>query len=204
MAEKVALLIDGGFAKKKLQAKTKRFPTVKDVVDLAAAIMAKPKVSSYSLFRIYFYDAPPYDGTAKNPIDGSTIKFAGTPHSIKNQALLQALELQPDFAVRRGTLGMRGWKLGSAAMKSIAAAPRPVAPADLVPDIQQKGVDMRIGLDIASLALKRIVAAVVLVTGDSDFVPAMKFARREGIRVYLETLEHGVRLELKAHADIVL
>ena len=64
---------------------------------------------------------------------------------------------------------------------------------------------MRIGLDIASLALKRLVSAVVLVTADSDLVPAMKFARREGLRVYLDTLGGGwVRPELKVHADRVL
>jgi uncharacterized LabA/DUF88 family protein len=183
MAEKAAILIDGGFAKKKLQQKNKRFPTVEDVVALAMATMAKPALAGYSLFRIYYYDAPPYDGTARNPIDGSTHSFAGTPQSVKNQALLQALELQPNFAVRTGTLGMTGWKLGDAAMKNIAAHPRAVAAADFVPDIRQNGVDMRIGLDIAALSLKRIVAAVVLVTGDSDFVAAMKFARREGIRV---------------------
>jgi len=42
------------------------------------------------------------------------------------------------------------------------------------------------------------------VTGDSDLVPAMKFARREGIKVYLKALGHPVRRELKAHADLVL
>src|SRR6202142_516777 len=36
----------------------------------------------------------------------------------------------------------------------------------------KKGVDMRIGLDIAWLSLKRIVDSVVLVTGDSDFCPS--------------------------------
>ncbi len=46
----------------------------------------------------------------------------------------------------------------------------------LRPDIRQKGVDMRIGLDIASLTLKQQVQVVVLVTADSDFIPAMKFA----------------------------
>jgi len=40
---------------------------------------------------------------------------------------------------------------------------------------------MRIGLDIASLAYKRQVNQVVLISGDSDFVPAAKLARREGI-----------------------
>jgi uncharacterized LabA/DUF88 family protein len=39
---------------------------------------------------------------------------------------------------------------------------------------------MRIGLDIASMTLKHQVDTLVLVTGDSDFVPAAKLARREG------------------------
>jgi uncharacterized LabA/DUF88 family protein len=65
----------------------------------------------------------------------------------------------------------------------------------------QKGVDIRIGLDIAWISLKRVVDILVLVTGDSDFVPVMKFARKEGLKVYLETMGHGVRRELKAHAD---
>jgi uncharacterized LabA/DUF88 family protein len=44
----------------------------------------------------------------------------------------------------------------------------------------------------------------VVVSGDSDLVPAFKFARREGMRVYLDHLKHGVMRELKAHADIVM
>ena len=76
---------------------------------------------------------------------------------------------------------------------------------DIVPRIEQKGVDMRIGLDIDSLALKRIVDAIVIVTGDSDLVPAMKLARREGLQVFLDTLgQQFVRAELRAHADAVL
>jgi uncharacterized LabA/DUF88 family protein len=48
-------------------------------------------------------------------------------------------------------------------------------------DTRQKGTDMRIGLDIASVAYKKQVDQIVLVAGDSDFVPAAKLARREGI-----------------------
>ena len=48
----------------------------------------------------------------------------------------------------------------------------------------QKGVDMRIGLDIASMAFKRQVDQIVLIAGDSDFVPAAKLARREGIELH--------------------
>ena len=45
----------------------------------------------------------------------------------------------------------------------------------------QKGVDMKIGLDIASLSYKKLVDQIVLISGDSDFVPAAKLARLEGI-----------------------
>ena len=55
------------------------------------------------------------------------------------------------------------------------------------------------------LALRDMVRAVVVVTGDSDFVPAFKFVRREGVKVMLCTLGHkGARRELRAHADFVL
>lgn len=63
---------------------------------------------------------------------------------------------------------------------------------------------MRIGLDIASLTLKKHAQMIVLVTADSDFVPAMKFARREGAQLVLITLGHGIRDGLKEHADIVI
>ncbi len=196
--------MDGGFVKKKLQSANRRFPTVSDVVDLVTKTMAKPDLSGAVIFRVYFYDAPPVEGVATNPIDGTVINFSATPQSRQNQALLQSLELQPNFAVRRGVLGVTGWKLGRNALRSLAGGPRAVAARDLVPDMAQKGVDMRIGLDIAWLSIKHIVDSVVLMTGDSDFVPVMKFARKEGIRVYLEALGHGVRRELKVHADIVL
>lgn len=137
MGERVAILLDGGFVKKKLYERLHHFPTVPDVVGLTSALMQQPRLQSKDLFRVYYYDAPP------------------------------------------------------------------IAANDLVPDMTQKGVDIRIGLDIAWIALKHVADVLVLVTGDSDFVPVMKFARKEGLKVYLETLSHGVRRELKAHADLV-
>jgi uncharacterized LabA/DUF88 family protein len=49
-----------------------------------------------------------------------------------------------------------------------------------------------------------MVDIIVVVTGDSDLVPAFRFARREGVRVFLDHMGHGVRRELKAHADIII
>lgn len=67
--------------------------------------------------------------------------------------------------------------------------------------LRQKGVDMRIGVDIASLALKRQVDTIVLVAGDSDFVPAAKLARREGIDFILDPLWQKINADLFEHID---
>ena len=63
---------------------------------------------------------------------------------------------------------------------------------------------MRIGLDIASLTLKKHVEIIVLVTGDSDFVPAMKFARREGAQRFLVALGSQVTDDVREHCDLML
>jgi len=123
---------------------------------------------------------------------------------MQGKALTDTLELKPNFAVRRGMVNTTGWRLGEAALRNIAGHPRILVGRDLVPDLHQKGVDMRIGLDIAFISLRHVADILVLATGDSDFVPAMKFARREGMRVYLECMGHPLLKALKAHADLVL
>lgn len=56
---------------------------------------------------------------------------------------------------------------------------------DFAPGFRQKALDMRIGIDIASLTLKKQADTIILVHADSDFVPATKLARREGVEVIL-------------------
>jgi uncharacterized LabA/DUF88 family protein len=202
--EKLALMVDGGFLKKKLYQRNHHAPTVQEITAFCAAVMQKTPLAQTQLLRIYFYDAPPFEGTVTNPLSGAATNMSGTPQAVQNTQLLRSLELQPNFAVRRGVVSCQGWKLGSAALRSLSQHPRAVTANDLVPDLKQKGVDMRIGLDIAWLATKRLVDAIALVTGDSDFIAAMKLARKEGLRIYLETMNHPVYVDLKVHADIIL
>ncbi|MBH0262108.1 NYN domain-containing protein, partial [Helicobacter pylori] len=63
------------------------------------------------------------------------------------------------------------------------------------------GVDIKIGLDIATLALKKLVQKIVLISGDSDFVPASKLARVEGIIFTLDPMGNHIREDLKEHID---
>ena len=69
------------------------------------------------------------------------------------------------------------------------------------PKISQKGVDMRVGMDMAALVLKHIAQILVLVTGDSDFVPAAKLARREGVDFILDPMWAEIKADLFEHID---
>jgi uncharacterized LabA/DUF88 family protein len=60
---------------------------------------------------------------------------------------------------------------------------------------------MRIGLDITSITLKKQADTMILVTGDSDFVPAAKLARREGVEFILDPMRQSIGDDLFEHID---
>ena len=60
---------------------------------------------------------------------------------------------------------------------------------------------MKIGIDIATLAYKKLVDQIVLISGDSDFVPAAKLARREGIDFVLDSMGNHIADDLLEHID---
>jgi uncharacterized LabA/DUF88 family protein len=201
--DRYAILLDGGFVVPKLRFKLRRFPVADDVMALCSRISADPSLRGLGLLRIYFYNAPPYTEATENPISKVKINRAETESVRAWMSLHAKLELAPDVALRMGETVCHGWKITQKALKEMDGM-RPIGADDIVPHIEQKGVDLRIGLDIARLSLNRLVSTIVAVTGDSDLVPAFKFARREGLRVYLDCMKHGVRKELKVHADRLL
>ena len=60
---------------------------------------------------------------------------------------------------------------------------------------------MRIGLDIATITLKKQANIIVLVSGDGGFVPAARLARREGVTFILDPLWQTVSPALSEHID---
>ena len=60
---------------------------------------------------------------------------------------------------------------------------------------------MRIGLDIATITLKKQADTIILVSGDSDFEQAAKLARREGVTFILDPLWQNVSSDLLEHID---
>lgn len=205
MTRRFAILLDGGFVTRRMRGRLGRFPAPDDVLAECERIAAHAEMRRLALLRIYYYDAPPATSDVINPLSGETLSLRKTAaHSIRAR-FLDELELKPNVALRKGELALHGWRVRSRALEQIARSPRALVAEDLELNIEQKGVDLRIGLDIARLSLRRLVDTIVVVAGDSDFIPAFKFARREGLRVYLEDLgSKFVKPELRAHADMVL
>ncbi len=201
-----AILLDGGFLTKKLYKKLGRHATADDVVAECVRLQKLPELAGYELLRIYYYDAPPSSESLQKPVSKSRMNLAATERFRLSQSLYDQLVLKPHFALRMGETRMSPdcWQIQPRVAKELIRGPRPLTDDDFKLALSQKGVDMRIGLDMARLALRETVRAVVVVTGDSDFVPAFKFVRREGVKVILDPLGHNVRTELRAHVDVVI
>lgn len=197
-----AVLIDGGFIKRKIGSRAKP-TTISDVAHFLDCLKAHDALKTLQLHRIYWYDALPLQGSAIRPLRGGRVDFGRTSMTQANRELLSKLCVLPHVSVRRGDLVFHGWKVRSEKLPEREPTVT-IGGNDIEPNIQQKGVDMRIGLDIAARTMKRHADVIVLVAGDSDFVPAMKFARREGAQVFLVTLGHDVRPEMREHADLIL
>ncbi len=61
---------------------------------------------------------------------------------------------------------------------------------------------MRIGLDIAAYSANRCIERIVIVTNDTDCVPAMKYGRKAGLQTVIVELPNGKPApELIVHAD---
>ena len=59
-------------------------------------------------------------------------------------------------------------------------------------------------MDILQAAQERTVRKLFLIAGDTDFAPALRFAREHGIQVYLFTLGNKVKQALRENADVVV
>ena len=187
MSKKVIILIDGGHLRVKAKIAGKTYNP-----DFIQAFARKCAIQDEEIFRVLYYDCAPYSGTVKLPVSGTPYTFTGS------DKWLEELARKDLFAVRRGVLKFRGYK-----PKHTPVNPSgPLADADFVPDFEQKGVDMRIGLDIAAYSSLHAADRIILVTNDTDCVPAMKYGRKSGLQVVIAELPKGrVAAELAMHAD---
>lgn len=152
------------------------------------------------LYRIFYYDCEPLSKKAHNPISGKAVDFSKSEEYKLRSELIEALKKKRKVALRIGMLkDNKTWVLRPHIVKDLLSGKmkmEDVKEDDVFFEVRQKGIDMKIGVDIASLALKRFVDCIVLFSGDSDFVPAAKLARREGVDFILDPMHANVEPQL--------
>lgn len=162
-------------------------------------------VKKKELYRIFFYDCPPLVKRAQNPVTKKGFSFGDTPEAKFRNEFHQELKRFRKVALRFGRIADDGhWVINSKKTKELLnnkISIDELSERDVKYEARQKGVDMKIGLDISSLAYKKSVDQIILIAGDSDFVPAAKLARREGIDFVLDPMWNNINPDLHEHID---
>lgn len=116
------------------------------------------------LFRAFYYDCPPYK--SEPPTEEEINAAKGF------EAFRRSLESLERFHVRLGKLAKMGQDPNG----------RPM--------LVQKRVDLMLGMDMVDLAVTGAVDVVILLAGDSDFLPAIQKVKAHNVLTYLW---HGPR-----------
>lgn len=212
---RVAIMVDGAFYQKRANVLFGR-PTpsgnvapeerADELVQYCSRHLHRDRSEECYLYRIFYYDCPPSEKTLYHPLTQRSVCLKNTPLYTWSKDFHTALASKRKVALRMGELleSNAGYSLTAEAVKKLCRKEITVddlTEGDFYLDIQQKGVDMKIGLDIASVAHQRLVDRIVLIAGDSDFVPAAKHARREGIDFILDPMWHTIKPSLNLHID---
>ena len=207
---KTAVLVDGGFYRKRAQALWGRKSPHDRAEELNRYIFKhldkKDGNESRDLYRIFYYDCPPVDKKIFHPIKGRVVDFSKEPTYAWANAFFDELKAKRKFALRMGRISSNDayFQLSNDKVKKLVSGA--IVPEDLVEQdfrvtFKQKEVDMKLGIDVSSLAYEGIVNQIILIAGDSDFVPAAKIARRKGIDFILDPMGRRISPDLSEHID---
>lgn len=175
--DKAALFIDQGYLSKiledaGLQATIKqpdgsvKFENMLDYLKFSNKLC---QANMSERFRTYVYDAPPYQNDP--PTEYERTLFS------EKQKFKTYLDSQPSFQTRQGIClripNKECYQHKSGKFKEPCR------------HITQKGVDVKFTIDLVSLATDKRIDKVILITGDSDFVPAIEYARDSHLKIIL-------------------
>lgn len=205
---KTAILVDGGFYRRRAQAIFGDKTAQARAIELAN--YCKRHVNSHGenndLYRIFYYDCAPSSKRVFHPFLQKQVDLGKSDLYEWTMQFFDELKKKRKFAIRLGKLAeeQAHYTIKPQAVKKLCNGSlnfSDLQESDFCLEIDQKGVDMKIGLDIASMAYKKQVDQIVLISGDSDFVSAAKLARREGIDFILDPLGAPIKPDLFEHID---
>ena len=207
---KTAILVDGGFYRKRASFLWGHKTAEQRAMELTAYCQShlrdKDGNECRQLYRIFYYDCEPIGRRSVfHPFLKKNVDLDKSDTYTWTFTFLEELRKRRKFALRLGTLSNQShYNLRPDITKQLLTGKRTfdsLCESDFMFVATQKGVDMKVGIDIASLAYKKQVDQIILIAGDSDFVPAAKLARREGIDFILDPMWADIKSDLFEHID---
>ncbi|VWX35795.1 NYN domain-containing protein [Limnobacter sp. 130] len=206
-----AILVDGPFFIRRIR---QIFPSsvhhdAKVMADLvwrlSAAHLFERNQPKRHLFRIFFYDTPVFTQRVTLPISRQQIDLSKSKEGQFRVAFQRQLQRKRKLAVKLGEAREADtWKLNEDALADLLGKRITVddlADDDFTPGSHPKGIELRMGVDLATLAYKRQVQQVVLLTGDGAFSSAAELLRHEGVDVVLDPMWQNISEDLFSYID---
>lgn len=205
MDRKVAFFVDGGYFIRRIKYFHRKYYPAQLLPSSIVLHILNQLVElhqhhfdRHELYRVYYYDAPPPDKQIREPVPREGHTGLATRNFKKEDDYQFQTDLHTQLrktrktALRMGELsGGKDWLLKDEILSKLLSKELTVEnlqPEHFRLNIRQKGVDTRIGVDVASLTLNKLVDTIVLFAGDADFVPVAKMARTHGVDVILDPL----------------
>jgi len=205
---KVAIMVDGAFFLKRAPHFWGKQSPEELAKILCAYCQAHVHQCDYDaeLYRIFFYDCPPAKISIHHPITKKVIDYSKSENAKWRLQFHEELKKKRKLALRLGRVDESNptWTISGDIVKKLCSGKitkDDLTENDVILNQRQKGVDMRIGVDIASVSFKKQADQIILIAGDSDFVPAAKLARREGIDFVLDSMWLNIKDDLFEHID---
>jgi len=207
-----AIFVDAGFYLKRFTIVYPR-KNAKDAATVARTLheialdhlTQRGDVERKDLYRIFVYDCPPLTKKVQWPISHKPFDFEQSDTATFRLQFHEELKKLRKVALRLGRLqDGKSWRIKRYVMKDLLNGKRTfdkLTDKDFTYDVSQKGTDMKIGIDIASVSYKKQADQIVLISGDADFVPASKLARREGVDFILDPMWSQISDDLLEHID---
>ena len=203
-----AILVDGGFYRRRAQylwGEKTPADRANELYEYCMKHLYHKREQNF-LYRMFYYDCPPTDKKIYHPFLKKQIDFKSTDLYTWTNDFFKELKCKRKLAIRLGKLAetQAHYNINKDITKKLCNGTisfNDLEEKDFILNLDQKGVDMKIGIDIASIAYKKQVDRIVLISGDSDFVPAAKLARREGIDFILDSMNAPVKPDLAEHID---
>jgi len=69
---------------------------------------------------------------------------------------------------------------------------------------REKGVDVALATELLRLGFKKAFTRAIIVSGDQDYVPAIRYVQDEGLTVEVASFRHSLAKEMQQTADKII